>query len=120
SSRRRHTRLVSDWSSDVCSSDLIRTMPTFDYDANAIVMKMIEKYSSAAKCYEIFPIEKLKLPLEEIWAPYFWPRQSFIFQENEPGINHPNGSSFFIERGTVSKLFINPSCAEQFLYFPMM
>src|SRR5258706_8861938 len=25
SSRRRHTRLVSDWSSDVCSSDLIRT-----------------------------------------------------------------------------------------------
>src|SRR5262249_61505858 len=25
SSRRRHTRLVSDWSSDVCSSDLVRT-----------------------------------------------------------------------------------------------
>src|SRR5437016_10117825 len=25
SSRRRHTRLVSDWSSDVCSSDLDRT-----------------------------------------------------------------------------------------------
>src|SRR5262249_59549211 len=28
SSRRRHTRLVSDWSSDVCSSDL----PNGDYD----------------------------------------------------------------------------------------
>src|SRR5438093_12718140 len=26
SSRRRHTRLVSDWSSDVCSSDLVRLM----------------------------------------------------------------------------------------------
>src|SRR5262249_56751924 len=26
SSRRRHTRLVSDWSSDVCSSDLVPTM----------------------------------------------------------------------------------------------
>src|SRR5205814_5526650 len=25
SSRRRHTRCLSDWSSDVCSSDLIRT-----------------------------------------------------------------------------------------------
>src|SRR5262249_61904217 len=25
SSRRRHTRLVSDWSSDVCSSDLLRS-----------------------------------------------------------------------------------------------
>src|SRR5258706_15752914 len=27
SSRRRHTRLVSDWSSDVCSSDLQRISP---------------------------------------------------------------------------------------------
>src|SRR5438093_13381508 len=27
SSRRRHTRLVSDWSSDVCSSDLILARP---------------------------------------------------------------------------------------------
>src|SRR5262249_58784124 len=27
SSRRRHTRLVSDWSSDVCSSDLRRGFP---------------------------------------------------------------------------------------------
>src|SRR5438046_4849049 len=27
SSRRRHTRLVSDWSSDVCSSDLRRFVP---------------------------------------------------------------------------------------------
>src|SRR5438093_2199088 len=26
SSRRRHTRLVSDWSSDVCSSDLLRVL----------------------------------------------------------------------------------------------
>src|SRR5258706_11626629 len=26
SSRRRHTRLVSDWSSDVCSSDLITSL----------------------------------------------------------------------------------------------
>src|SRR5438046_2669945 len=28
SSRRRHTRLVSDWSSDVCSSDLCERKPT--------------------------------------------------------------------------------------------
>src|SRR5438046_10559424 len=27
SSRRRHTRLVSDWSSDVCSSDLLKWAP---------------------------------------------------------------------------------------------
>src|SRR5262249_58775989 len=30
SSRRRHTRLVSDWSSDVCSSDLIATWTATD------------------------------------------------------------------------------------------
>src|SRR5258706_3853846 len=31
SSRRRHTRLVSDWSSDVCSSDLILLLAIADY-----------------------------------------------------------------------------------------
>src|SRR5262249_59978785 len=30
SSRRRHTRLVSDWSSDVCSSDLCRGSRRYD------------------------------------------------------------------------------------------
>src|SRR5262249_57366178 len=30
SSRRRHTRLVSDWSSDVCSSDLLAAFDGFD------------------------------------------------------------------------------------------
>src|SRR5262249_59914112 len=30
SSRRRHTRLVSDWSSDVCSSDLAQQRTTLD------------------------------------------------------------------------------------------
>src|SRR3989454_12646181 len=29
SSRRRHTRLQGDWSSDVCSSDLLAAMPLF-------------------------------------------------------------------------------------------
>src|SRR5438046_9545139 len=29
SSRRRHTRLVSDWSSDVCSSDLVESVPSW-------------------------------------------------------------------------------------------
>src|SRR5258706_1450218 len=31
SSRRRHTRLVSDWSSDVCSSDLMIRRPPISY-----------------------------------------------------------------------------------------
>src|SRR5262249_56338907 len=33
SSRRRHTRLVSDWSSDVCSSDLLNSSPQSSYSA---------------------------------------------------------------------------------------
>src|SRR5262249_60036614 len=33
SSRRRHTRLVSDWSSDVCSSDLGAAQGTVSYGA---------------------------------------------------------------------------------------
>src|SRR5262249_59015377 len=36
SSRRRHTRLVSDWSSDVCSSDLVT--PAIDLRADARVV----------------------------------------------------------------------------------
>src|SRR5256885_5906319 len=36
SSRRRHTRLQGDWSSDVCSSDLSTCMPAFEV-ADALV-----------------------------------------------------------------------------------
>ena len=38
SSRRRHTRLVRDWSSDVCSSDL--NITTYDKDGNIIWMML--------------------------------------------------------------------------------
>src|SRR5688500_20175829 len=38
SSRRRHTRLQGDWSSDVCSSDLLQrhAQPLLDQDARAV------------------------------------------------------------------------------------
>src|SRR5258706_5351874 len=43
SSRRRHTRLVSDWSSDVCSSDLIEDAPPFRPDRRAhAILALIE------------------------------------------------------------------------------
>src|SRR5205814_6036173 len=35
SSRRRHTRCLSDWSSDVCSSDLALVKPMFELHAPA-------------------------------------------------------------------------------------
>src|SRR5437016_1864889 len=34
SSRRRHTRLVSDWSSDVCSSDLSFVIPMIEWGSD--------------------------------------------------------------------------------------
>ena len=52
SSRRRHTRLVSDWSSDVCSSDLVlyallvKTLSLGNYECNKIhkTVKKIDFY----------------------------------------------------------------------------
>src|SRR5262249_58382664 len=42
-SRRRHTRLVSDWSSDVCSSDLLRdTLPAEDQALLAELRSFLE------------------------------------------------------------------------------
>src|SRR5205807_5998523 len=62
SSRRRHTRLQGDWSSDVCSSDLKRMIVVRIHVLNqqlAIALDDIERRSqvvakSALKCFEIF------------------------------------------------------------------
>ena len=40
SSRRRHTRLVRDWSSDVCSSDLLRAENFYRYQIMLRLGKM--------------------------------------------------------------------------------
>src|SRR5882724_12131957 len=42
SSRRRHTRCLSDWSSDVCSSDLIAAT-----EVNGLVIEAMRKIASA-------------------------------------------------------------------------
>src|SRR5256885_10814277 len=45
SSRRRHTRLQGDWSSDVCSSDLfhLRVMRDDDFKSGAIDIQWLER-----------------------------------------------------------------------------
>src|SRR5262249_58187569 len=43
SSRRRHTRLVSDWSSDVCSSDLF-VMTATAHAVEATAQEFLDKY----------------------------------------------------------------------------
>ena len=43
SSRRRHTRLVSDWSSDVCSSDLVMIVEGLAYVlAPSLIERVLE------------------------------------------------------------------------------
>src|SRR5262245_63239159 len=42
SSRRRHTRCLSDWSSDVCSSDLRRTVRQHEIESRRMVPRQLE------------------------------------------------------------------------------
>src|SRR5262249_60035057 len=56
SSRRRHTRLVSDWSSDVCSSDLARSpipeiarQPWVSMDHGLIVNSLQDEVTGGVK-----------------------------------------------------------------------
>src|SRR5215213_10495632 len=47
SSRRRHTRLVSDWSSDVCSSDL-EPSASFDGDIESVTLDILHDHIDGA------------------------------------------------------------------------
>src|SRR5258706_8106448 len=61
SSRRRHTRLVSDWSSDVCSSDLFFLQPPLP--SQVLVPGQLSGSSTSAATYEQVPAV-LPLPLQ--------------------------------------------------------
>src|SRR5262249_58806424 len=59
-SRRRHTRLVSDWSSDVCSSDLgINKGETFEHDSELahLLMSIL-----------VLPLIELQAAFDQKWA----------------------------------------------------
>src|SRR5256885_8806748 len=48
SSRRRHTRLQGDWSSDVCSSDLVKQLGDDDFDKREGASKRLEEIGEPA------------------------------------------------------------------------
>src|SRR5438093_3319152 len=57
SSRRRHTRLVSDWSSDVCSSDLAAVREALEHGTtyflvNEPIVKLADELCRAVRCAE--------------------------------------------------------------------
>src|SRR5262249_58933637 len=58
SSRRRHTRLVSDWSSDVCSSDLPASLVWFEIPADDL--KRAQKFYSALFGWKINPFPNMQ------------------------------------------------------------
>ena len=73
SSRRRHTRLVSDWSSDVCSSDLFQGILSF------FILKLIKDQEGILFHNEYFTFCKFSERSEERrvgkecrsrWSPY--------------------------------------------------
>src|SRR5258706_5406691 len=57
SSRRRHTRLVSDWSSDVCSSDLF----AFDQQAHFVGIEYFAFQQSLGDGLQNFPVRVLNI-----------------------------------------------------------
>src|SRR5437016_10723155 len=85
SSRRRHTRLVSDWSSDVCSSDLAGAGGTDAQDWAQLLLRMYlrwaEQHGYNTETYDLSPGEEagIKSRSEERrvgkegrsrWSPY--------------------------------------------------
>src|SRR5262249_58950694 len=58
SSRRRHTRLVSDWSSDVCSSDLTADL-AFEGESEAVGVAVADRKAADR---ELASVEELTLP----------------------------------------------------------
>src|SRR5205814_7237907 len=54
SSRRRHTRCLSDWSSDVCSSDLATLVITGDHDSRVMPMHSF-KFAAALQTAQAGP-----------------------------------------------------------------
>src|SRR5690606_41092727 len=65
SSRRRHTRFSRDWSSDVCSSDLIRALHQLD-QAGSRVFRAAE-FAVALIIAEMLNLRKILFPA----FPYF-------------------------------------------------
>src|SRR4051794_23493385 len=73
SSRRRHTRWTGDWSSDVCSSDLVLLTAYADTDAAIRAINDIDLDRYLLKPWDP-PEERLYPPLDELLAE--WSRQA--------------------------------------------
>src|SRR5262245_64768842 len=67
SSRRRHTRCLSDWSSDVCSSDLV---PVADPDASVGIEPDVVRVRAQADGLERSEERRVGKECRSRWSPY--------------------------------------------------
>src|SRR5207253_6906082 len=59
SSRRRHTRWPRDWSSDVCSSDLVAAMAVEGPVTHALLMRALEEVQRHNECLRVEVVREL-------------------------------------------------------------
>src|SRR5207248_8227879 len=77
-SRRRHTRSYGDWSSDVCSSDLLLTI---NHDGKKIdAVAQITKHGyvflfDRTNGKSIFPVKEILVPANGLPGEEIWPTQ---------------------------------------------
>src|SRR5262249_56825498 len=84
SSRRRHTRLVSDWSSDVCSSDLFGFWPSFKLGDHLMMDRHCKECGKAfvpVRYDQVFHSPECK----QIWFARHYREMRHWWKENGPG-----------------------------------
>src|SRR5205814_6192091 len=68
SSRRRHTRCLSDWSSDVCSSDLSQVVPVPRPESNTIALPALGSGPAVNPGCQLFPSHSQVSPRCTCWV----------------------------------------------------
>src|SRR5690606_39817938 len=71
SSRRRHTRFSRDWSSDVCSSDLLRQIVLLNQGLDQLVFLKNAELEFVKKFSEISSLEKLQVAIEMLEKTHY-------------------------------------------------
>src|SRR5690348_6017298 len=79
SSRRRHTRWTGDWSSDVCSSDLLWFLDQLDKSASAAY-----HLSAALRLTGALDVDALQATLDRLVARHESLRTRFVISGGEP------------------------------------
>src|SRR5947199_3660997 len=70
SSRRRHTRCLSDWSSDVCSSDLMLANKARNWETKACTIRALDSNTAASLVSIRSEERRVGKECRSRWSPY--------------------------------------------------